>query len=160
MAYDHLRQLEASQVMETMSPTNKIWSREAGAVEKRDLWPSLKRGFRCCCPRCGQGKLFRAFLKVADRCSVCGLDFTPHRADDLPAYLVIVIVGHIVVPTALLIETDYAPPVGLQLAIYLPLTVLISLALLQPVKGAVVGLQWALRMHGFDDNAPEGIPQA
>jgi uncharacterized protein (DUF983 family) len=65
---------------------------------------------------------------------VCGLDFTPHRADDLPAYLVIVIVGHIVVPTALLIEADYSPSAGLQLAIYLPLTVVLSLALLQPVK--------------------------
>jgi len=146
--------------MEAMSPTNKIWTRETGAVEKRDLWSSLKRGFRGRCPRCGEGKLFRAFLKVDNSCSVCGLDFTPHRADDLPAYLVIVIVGHIVVPTALLIETDYSPPVGLQLAIYLPLTVVLSLALLQPVKGAVVGLQWALRMHGFDDNAPEGIPPA
>ena len=72
----------------------------------------------------------------------------------------IVIVGHIVVPTALLIEADYSPPVALQLAIYLPLTALMSLALLQPVKGAVVGLQWALRMHGFDDNAPEGISPA
>ena len=141
--------------METMIPTNKIGSRETAAGEKRDLWSSLWRGF---CGRCGEGKLFRAFLKVDNRCSVCGLDFTPHRADDLPAYLVIVIVGHFVVPTALLIETDYSPPVALQLAIYLPLTALMSLALLQPVKGAVVGLQWALRMHGFDDNAPEGIP--
>jgi uncharacterized protein (DUF983 family) len=98
--------------METTSPTNKIWTRETGAVEKRDLWSSLKRGFRGRCPRCGEGKLFRAFLKVDNRCSVCGLDFTPHRADDLPAYLVIVIVGHIVVPTALLIETDYSPRCG------------------------------------------------
>jgi uncharacterized protein (DUF983 family) len=81
-----------------------------------------------------------------------------HRADDLPAYLVIVIVGHLVVPTALIIETDYSPPVALQLAIYLPLTLVLSLLLLQPVKGAVVGLQWALRMHGFDDNPPDGIP--
>jgi uncharacterized protein (DUF983 family) len=89
---------------------------------------------------------------------VCGLDFTPHRADDLPAYLVIVIVGHIVVPTALLIETNYAPPVWLQLAIYLPFTLVASLALLQPVKGAVVGMQWALRMHGFDENAPDDFP--
>ncbi len=94
---------------------------------------------------------------MADHCSVCGLDFTPHRADDLPAYLVIVIVGHIVVPTALFIETDYSPPVWLQLAIYLPLTLVLSLALLQPVKGAVVGVQWALRMRGFDDNAPDDI---
>ena len=81
-----------------------------------------------------------------------------HRADDLPAYLVIVIVGHIVVPTALVIETNFAPPVWLQLSIYLPFTFFASLALLQPVKGAVVGLQWALHMHGFDENPPDGIP--
>jgi uncharacterized protein (DUF983 family) len=144
--------------MEAMSTTGKVWTRESGLVERRDVWAALKRGFRGHCPRCGQGKLFRAFLKVDDHCSVCGLDFTPHRADDLPAYLVIVIVGHIVVPTALIIETDYSPPVWLQLAIYLPLTLVASLVLLQPVKGAVVGLQWALRMHGFDDNPADGVP--
>src|SRR5262245_43985934 len=144
--------------METMSATNKIWSREAGAVEKRVLWSSLKRGFRGRCPRCGEGKLFRAFLKVDDHCSACGLDFTPHRADDLPAYLVIVIVGHIVVPLALSIETHFSPPVWMPLATYLPLTLILSLLLLQPVKGVVVGLQWALRMHGFDENPPDGIP--
>jgi uncharacterized protein (DUF983 family) len=144
--------------METMTPTTRIWSRETGLVEKRDVWPAMKRGFRCRCPRCGEGKLFRAFLKVDHNCSACGLDFTPHRADDLPAYLVIVIVGHLVVPMALMIETEYSPPVWLQLAIYLPITLMLSLLLLQPVKGAVVGLQWALRMHGFDENPPDGIP--
>jgi uncharacterized protein (DUF983 family) len=136
----------------------KVWTRETGLAEKRDVWAALKRGFRGRCPRCGEGKLCRAFLKTADNCSVCGLDFTPHRADDLPAYLVIVIVGHIVVPMALLIETNFAPPVWLQLSIYLPVTLFASLSLLQPVKGAVVGLQWALRMHGFDDNAPDDVP--
>ena len=144
--------------MATLSPPTKVWARETGLVEKRDLWSAMKRGFRGRCPRCGEGKLFRAYLKVDGNCSVCGLDFTPHRADDLPAYLVIVIVGHIVVPTALIIETDFSPPVWLQLAIYLPLTLILSLLLLQPVKGTVVGLQWALRMHGFDENPPEGIP--
>jgi uncharacterized protein (DUF983 family) len=144
--------------METVSMAPKVWTRETGLVEKREVWAALKRGFRSRCPRCGQGKLFRAFLKTADSCSVCGLDFTPHRADDLPAYLVIVIVGHIVVPTALLIETNFAPPVWLQLSIYLPFTFFASLALLQPVKGAVVGLQWALHMHGFDENPPDGVP--
>jgi uncharacterized protein (DUF983 family) len=143
--------------MEAMSTAPKTWTRETDVSEKRDVWSAIKRGFRGRCPRCGEGRLFRAFLKVDDHCPVCGLDFTPHRADDLPAYLVIVIVGHIVVPTALLIETDYSPPIWLQLAIYLPLTLVLSLALLQPVKGAVVGMQWALRMHGFDDIAPDDI---
>jgi uncharacterized protein (DUF983 family) len=141
-----------------MSPAPKVWTRETAVGGKRDVWTAMKRGFRGRCPRCGEGKLFRAYLKVADKCSVCELDFTPHRADDLPAYLVIVIVGHIVVPTVLWIETDYSPPVWLQLSIYLPLTLILSLVLLQPVKGTVVGLQWALRMHGFDDNPPDGVP--
>ena len=141
--------------METVKTATKVWTSEVAPGAKRDVWTSMKRGFRGRCPRCGEGKLFRAFLKVDNNCSVCGLDFTPHRADDLPAYLVIIIVGHIVVPTALMIETNYAPPVALQLAIYLPFTLVASLALLQPVKGAVVGMQWALRMHGFDERNPE-----
>jgi uncharacterized protein (DUF983 family) len=140
--------------MENVNVHAVVWSQENGAAEQRNVWTALKRGLRGRCPRCGQGKLFRAFLKVNDRCSVCGLDFTPHRADDLPAYLVIIIVGHIVVPLALMIETNYSPPVALQLAIYMPLTLLASLLLLQPVKGAVVGIQWALRMHGFDEQNP------
>jgi uncharacterized protein (DUF983 family) len=144
--------------METVSAPIKVWTRDSASAEKRDVWTAMKRGFRSRCPRCGEGKLFRAFLKVDNNCSVCGLDFTPHRADDLPAYLVIVIVGHIVVPLALLIETNYSPPVALQLAIYLPVTLIASLLLLQPVKGTVVGMQWALRMHGFDENAPDDRP--
>ena len=144
--------------MDTVSASPKVWTRETAIGEKRDVWTAMKRGFICRCPRCGEGKLFRAFLKVADKCSECGLDFTPHRADDLPAYLVIVIVGHLTVPVILWIETDYAPPVWLQLAVYLPFVLFASLALLQPVKGAVVEIQWALHMHGFDENAPADIP--
>ncbi|HEY0568646.1 MAG TPA: DUF983 domain-containing protein [Xanthobacteraceae bacterium] len=141
--------------METVSVPPKPWTADSAPAAKRNVWTALKRGLRSRCPRCGEGKLFRAFLKVDDHCRVCGQDFTPHRADDLPAYLVIVIVGHIVVPTILWIETDYAPSVALQLSIYLPFTLILSLLLLQPVKGAVVGVQWALRMHGFDEQNPE-----
>ena len=141
-----------------VTPPTVVWTRDAAEPEKRDVWRAMKRGFRGHCPRCGNGKLFRKFLKCDGHCPVCDLDVSPHRADDLPAYLVIVIVGHIVVPTALWIETNYSPPVWLQLAIYLPFTLFASLALLQPVKGAVIGLQWALRMHGFDENPPSDIP--
>jgi uncharacterized protein (DUF983 family) len=140
--------------MVAMSTSPPTWTRESAATEKRNVWTALRRGFRGRCPRCGEGKLFRAFLKVDDHCSVCELDYTPHRADDLPAYLVIIIVGHIVVPMILWIETDYSPSVPLQLSIYLPLVLILSLVLLQPVKGAVVGVQWALRMHGFDEANP------
>jgi uncharacterized protein (DUF983 family) len=138
-----------------VSPTTKVWTADVAPSAKRDVWTAMKRGWHGRCPRCGEGRLFRAFLKVDNNCSVCGLDYTHHRADDLPAYLVIIIVGHIVVPMALLIETNYAPAVALQLAVYLPLTLIASLVLLQPVKGTVVGVQWALRMHGFDEANPE-----
>ena len=132
------------------APT-KTWTSALDPAAKRNVWTAMKRGFLCRCPNCGEGKMFRAFLKTADHCSVCQQDFTPHRADDLPAYLVIVIVGHLLVPVILWIETDYSPAIWLQLSIYLPFTLIASLALLQPVKGAVVGLQWAFRMHGFGD---------
>jgi len=72
--------------MEIVSAPVKIWtSGTAAPVEKRDVWTALKRGLRGRCPRCGEGRLFRAFLKVDNNCSSCGLDFTPHRADDLMA---------------------------------------------------------------------------
>lgn len=133
------------------------WTVARDAPPKRDVWQAMARGLRCRCPNCGEGRIFRAFLKVADTCPACGEVLSHHRADDLPAYLVIVVVGHIVVPIALWIETNYAPPVALQLALYLPLTLVASLLLLQPVKGAVVGLQWAFRMHGFDENHQDDI---
>jgi uncharacterized protein (DUF983 family) len=135
------------------------WTANLGSLPKRDVWQAMARGLRCRCPNCGEGKIFRAFLKVADNCSECGQDLSHHRADDLPAYLVIVIVGHIIVPIALWIETNYTPSMLLQLAFYLPFTLASSLVLLQPVKGAVVGLQWAFRMHGFDETRPEGVEE-
>ena len=129
----------------------KVWTPDAVVPEKRNVWTAMKRGLRGRCPNCGEGKLFRAFLKVADRCTECGQDLTHHRADDLPAYLVIVIVGHILVPLVLAVETHIAPPVLLSMTLW-PLTALaMTLGLLQPIKGAVVAVQWYGGMHGFED---------
>jgi uncharacterized protein (DUF983 family) len=111
---------------------------------------ALWRGFRGRCPACGEDRMFGAFLKVADRCPHCGEELHHHRADDFPAYLVIVIVGHLIVPMILVVEATYAPPLLLQLLTWLPLTIISALLLLQPIKGAVVGLQWQLGMHGFE----------
>jgi len=69
---------------------------------------ALGRGLRGRCPACGEGRMFRAFLKVADQCPHCGEELHHHRADDFPAYLVIVIVGHILVPIILTVETEIA----------------------------------------------------
>jgi uncharacterized protein (DUF983 family) len=118
----------------------------------RSLMSAMWRGFKCRCSNCGQGKLFRAFLKVADRCEVCGTELFYQRADDAPPYFVILITGHIVVPMALIVETELSPPFWLHALIWGPLTLGLALALLQPVKGAIVGWQWATYMHGFDPN--------
>jgi uncharacterized protein (DUF983 family) len=112
---------------------------------------ALWRGFRGRCPACGEGRIFRAFLKVADRCARCGEELHHHRADDFPAYLVIVIVGHILVPIVLVVETEIAPAVWISMMLWPSLALAMALALLQPVKGAVVAIQWFGGMHGFDD---------
>jgi len=119
-------------------------------TEQVSLPKALWRGFTMKCPNCGRGHLFRRFLKVADRCEACGEDYTAQRADDFPAYLVIIVVGHLVVPALLAVEVAYAPPDWLQLLIWLPVTLFSALGLLQPTKGAIVGLQWQTGMHGFE----------
>lgn len=122
---------------------------------ERDMRSAMTRGMLCRCPACGRGSMFRAFLKVADRCPACGEDLSHQRADDAPAYFVILIVGHIIVPLVLAFELAFTPPYWLHLAIWLPLTLGLSLGLLQPIKGLIVAWQWTNRMHGFD---AEGDP--
>src|SRR5204862_1075366 len=114
---------------------------EAGSASAVPLKTALRRGFTGRCPHCGKGRMFRAFLKVADHCDVCGEELHHQRADDFPAYLVIVLVGHLVVPLVLHVEMTYQPAYWIHAALFLPLTLALSLALIQPVKGAVVALQ-------------------
>ena len=131
---------------------------KAPARERRPVWQAMSRGFRSRCPHCGEGKLFRAFVKPVDHCAVCGEDYTHQRADDFPAYITITIVGHIVLGGFLAVETLFILSNWVHLAIWVPLTIIMSIALLQPVKGAIIGLQWANYMHGFggetDDQEP------
>lgn len=111
---------------------------------------AMLKGARGLCQNCGVGKLFDGFLSVNDACPHCGEALHHHRADDAPPYVVMLIVGHVVVGAMLYYEIAYAPAMWLHAVIFLPLTVILSLVLLRPVKGGLVGLQWANRMHGFD----------
>ncbi|MGH8431398.1 MAG: DUF983 domain-containing protein [Solimonas sp.] len=110
---------------------------------------ALVRGLRSRCPACGEGRLFRAFVKVAESCDKCGEPFHHHRADDFPAYLTIVLVGHLIVPLAMYVEIAFAPSYWLHAAIWLPTVLGLSLGLLQPLKGMIVAMQWHMGMHGF-----------
>jgi uncharacterized protein (DUF983 family) len=136
------------------APTRQIGGKSDGA---RPIFGSLLRGALLKCPACGKGAMFRRYLKVADTCPACGEELHHHRADDAPAYFTIVIVGHVVVSLVLVVEMAYRPALWVHAALWLPLTVLLTLLLLPSVKGALVGLQWALRMHGFDPNSKEEV---
>jgi uncharacterized protein (DUF983 family) len=118
---------------------------------ERSTGDAMWKGFRCRCPHCGDSRLFRAFLKPVDVCARCDEKLDGHRSDDLPPYVTIMIVGHIAVPIILGVEMSANPwPLWVYFAVFLPLTLLATVALMQPVKGAIIGLQWGMRMHGFD----------
>ena len=117
----------------------------------RGVFRSLLRGARRRCPRCGTGAMLAGYLKVREACGECGAELHHQRADDAPPYFTIMIVGHLIIPGALLLERAAHPPTWVQYSIWLPLTLGLTLALLPRVKGALVGMQWALRMGGFDD---------
>ena len=117
---------------------------------QRDIGIAVRRGFLERCPNCGKGRLFRAYLKVVDACPVCSEELYHQRADDAPPYITMLIVGHIVVAGVLAAEEAWPQsPMWLGAIIWIWLTFVLSLLLLPRVKGALVGYQWALRMHGF-----------
>lgn len=128
----------------------------------RSTWTAIKRGALGKCPNCGEGKLFASFLQTVRQCEYCGEEIHHHRADDLPAYLVVVILGHVVVGAFMAVESTSTLSTWQHLAIWIPLTILSALVLIRPTKGAVVGLQWALYMHGFggEDDQIEAHPEA
>lgn len=129
--------------------TVDISNTSARAATHRAVGRSMWRGAKLRCPNCGVGKLSPRYLKIAESCDSCGEEMHHQQADDAPPYFTMFAVGHLVVPPMLLVEKWYHPNVWLQVAIWLPLAALLCLALLPLIKGALVGLQWALRMGGF-----------
>tara|TARA_R110002167_G_scaffold176884_1_gene376569 strand:+ start:143 stop:574 length:432 start_codon:yes stop_codon:yes gene_type:complete len=129
----------------------------SGERDERRVLPAILRGAQYLCPSCGERNLFRAFLKIADTCGNCGAELHHHRADDAPPYFTIMIVGHIIVPGALMLERWQQPETWVHWLIWIPLTLALIFMLLPRVKGALVGLQWALRMHGFGEPEDERL---
>ena len=106
----------------------------------------MGRGLLCRCPACGRSRLFYRYLKVIPECPVCHAPVGLARADDAPPYFTIVAVGHVVVPSMLILERNVSPPLWVQTAIWIPLTIILALGFLQPIKGATVGLMLRLGM--------------
>lgn len=119
---------------------------------------AVARGIGGRCPRCGQSRLFRAFLKPVAHCRRCDQDWTLQRADDFPAYVSLFVTGHVMAPLAVYLARDTSWSVSAISALVLPLALALSVGLLQPAKGAIIALQWWMGMHGFVREQPETAP--
>ena len=124
---------------------------QAGETQDRETWPAVRRGWRRKCPSCCSGPMLKGYLKVRDSCPVCREELQHHRADDGPAYLTILIVGHLMAPLLLVVFEIWRPEPLMLIAIFSIGTVGLSLYLLPRLKGALIGFQWARRMHGFGE---------
>jgi uncharacterized protein (DUF983 family) len=117
----------------------------------RALWPALHKGFRRRCPCCGSGPMMRSYLQVRDSCVVCGQVLCHHRADDGPAYLTILIVGHLMAPLLHVTFITFRPEPLVLFTIFAVGCIALALYLLPRLKGAMIAFQWARLMHGFGD---------
>ena len=115
----------------------------------RSVWGSMTRGWRRRCPKCGNGQVMKGYLKVNTACPVCREELYHHKADDGPAYLTILFVGHLMAPLLHVVFVRYRPDPLTLFTIFAVGCVGLSLYLLPRLKGAIVGYQWARRMYGF-----------
>ena len=140
-----------------IAPQTVVWQPDRAA--KVPAWPvpafgtALLRGLMCTCPACGTTKLFSGYLRVADDCKACGAPLSRIRADDVPPYFTILVVAHIVVPLMLVVDRAYGFSDIVQAAIWLPVTALLCLGLLRPIKGATVALMLRLGLVRADADA-------
>lgn len=143
---------------DTMPPVR--W--EADRAPKPTAWPqppllvAMARGAAGRCPACGESRLFAGFLRIAPACSHCHAPLGEVPADDAPPYFTIFIVAHVVIGLMVLVEQLRAPPLWLYAVTFLPFTLVLTLALMRPVKGATVGLM--LRLGLLRDDAGAAVP--
>lgn len=124
-------------------------SAEQPEKRERQIRPALWHGWRKRCPQCGSGPMMQGYLQVRDHCPVCREELNHHRADDGPAYLTILIVGHIMVPLMHIAFVRHRPEPLVLFTIFAVGCVALSLYLLPRLKGAIVAYQWARGMYGF-----------
>jgi len=121
------------------------------------LFRSIGRGLAHRCPQCGKGKLFRKYLKVQPHCEVCGHELARYPADDGPAYLTILLIGHLIVGPALFFPIVWETSPAVSLPIILGVLTAVTLLALPRIKGGWIGMMYALgvtdrdhRMHTAD----------
>ena len=137
--------------------TTERW--EPNRAVPANPWPmptlptAIGRGLRGRCPACGKGRIFNGFLTVVPACQECGAPLGLARADDAPPYFTILVVGHIIIPLLFIVDRTEQLPVWMMSAIFLPLTLALTLSLIRPIKGGTVGLMLNLNMLKSDPTA-------
>ena len=151
MARAYLKAMDQNLIPDVVGSTDHVSATGSG---ERALLPALLRGWRRRCPNCGGGPMMAGYLKIRQCCASCGEELHHHRAEDLPAWATILVVGHVLVSGLLTVEVNFAPPLWVHWAIWPALTLGLTMWLLPRVKGMTVALQWAKRLHGFGDRRP------
>jgi len=123
--------------------------------DERPIAQAMLRGWRRRCPHCGRGAMLSGYLRVRATCGECGEPLHHHRADDGPAYLTILIVGHLAAPLLMWAFVRFRPDPLVMTAVFAAGATALSLFLLPRLKGMLVAIQWAKRMHGFGLAADE-----
>lgn len=118
---------------------------------------ALLRGARSTCPRCGEAKLFRKWIKPVDTCANCGQDWSVQQADDFPAYIGIFIVGHLLAPVVIAMIGTFGFSAWATLAIILPVATILLIVMLQPTKGAVIAFLWWWGIGAFVQERPAPV---
>ena len=121
---------------------------------------AFARGALGRCPACGQGRLFRGYLRVVDACSHCHAPLGRIRADDAPPYFTILLAGHVLLPGVFLVERIWHPEMWVHMAIWLPAFAIVCTLLLRPVKGMVVAWMMRLGLTGDEQGAPVAVVPA
>lgn len=110
---------------------------------------AVVRGLKNRCPSCGETRLFARFLKPIAQCAACKQDWTPQQADDFPAYVSILLTGHLMAPLIIALVSYANLPMWVLMTVIMALATGMMIVMLQPAKGAIIATQWWLGMHGF-----------
>ncbi len=142
----------AVQVVAAARRTTEIFTSAGYISLMSDTEISLKTAARRAllgrCPYCGQGKLMRSYLKQVENCSVCGESFGQIRADDAAPWLTIILVGHVFLPFAFMVNLDWMPTWAAMVSLS-ALFVGISLAILPRAKMLFIAILWQTRAPGY-----------
>jgi uncharacterized protein (DUF983 family) len=123
------------------------WLRPFSMEPKMSQPSPILTGLACRCPRCSKGKLFNGYLKIAPSCAECRRDFGFADSGDGPAVFVIFIVAPIIVILAMLVDANFVIQPWMHLVLWIPTTIILSLALLPPFKGVLINLQYKNDAH-------------